>query len=236
MILRAVVLTVFTFSFFIGFSQPKPQHSRTACNGTAVWYNQGNKDHFNVVENCNYVNADTAQLPQPVRMAARNYLQGRVGPAFYKQLKYGSCQLIRDSYGLPCLQNARFAIQYYFDVADSMRYTVSLVMDLNGNVLSRPMLPDVKGNAKFDKIITLCEAVEIAARDTQQIPNKVFSLEYAETINSFVWVVGVDTKDPYRPTTKPPYLVIHAQNGQVVNRIRKRMGFIRDFSEIRKEY
>lgn len=234
MMLRLVLVIIFQLSFIIVKAQIT-KHSRTVCNGVATVYNPGNKDHFNVVENCNYINADTAQLPLPVRMAARNYLKNRVGILFYKQLKYGGCQLIRDSEGLPCLQNARFAMQYYFDVTDSLRYTVSLAMDLNGNVLSRPMLPDYKTNPKFDKIITLCEAKEIATRDTQNIPNPVLALEYAESLNSFVWVVGSSALNKYTHATKPPYIVINAQNGHVINRIRKRMGFIRDFGEIRKE-
>lgn len=231
---KAVVFSVFIFSFFVAQAQIT-KHSRTVCNGAATVYNHGNKDHFNVVENCNYVNADTAQLPLPVRMAARNYLKDRVGATYYKQLKYASCQLIRNSDGLPCLYNARFAIQYYVDVTDSIRYTVSLAMDLNGNVLSRPMLPDYKTNPKFDKIITLCEAAQIASRDTQHIPNPVLSLEYSESLNSFVWVVGSSAQNKYTHATKPPYIVINAQNGHVINRIRKRLGFIRDFGEIRKE-
>lgn len=207
------------------------KHFHTECNGATIAYNTGNVTHFSVLANCPYMVADTSQFPSPIRAAINNYLLKRAGAAFYKRLHYYSCYTINANTDYGCLDGARFAIQYYFDVQDTMRYYISLVMDLNGNLLSRHFLPDVKTNPNFANIISLCDAYKIADADTFKIDKKVLSLEYSETRNAFVWVAATDKEDKYSSATKPPYLTLNAQTGAVVRRVKSRMNFIRDYGE-----
>jgi len=207
------------------------RHFTTACGGYKVSYNSGNFDYFGVVDGCPFTPADTGQFPAPIRAEIRSYLLNRVGPAFYQRLQYSACQIIKPNTDKTCLSRAQYAIQYYFEVEDSMRYYIALVMDLNGNLLSRHMLPDVKRNPNFANIINLCDAFAITQADTFKIANQVLSLQYSDTKNAFVWVAATSLGNKYSNATKPPYLTINAQTGIVFKRIVNRFNFIRDYGQ-----
>ncbi len=223
LIIALLVISVFPLS--------AQRHFSTACGSYKVSYNTGNFDYFGVVDGCPFAVADTGQFPQPIRAEIRNYLLNRVGADFFGRLKYSACQVIKPNADKTCLHDAQYAIQYYFEVEDSMRYYIALVMDLNGNLLSRHMLPDVKRNPKFDNIINLCDAFAITQADTFKIANQVLSLQYSDTKNAFVWVAATSYGNKYTNATKPPYLTINAQTGLVFKRVVSRMNFIRDYGQ-----
>lgn len=207
------------------------RHLKATCGNSSISYNTGNFDYFGVVSGCPFTPADTNQLPSFIRAEVHRYLVERVGQAFYQKLHYQACQVIAPNADKTCLHDAQFAIQYYFYIHDTMRYNIALVMDLNGNLLSRHFLPDVKRNPNFANIITLCDAYTIAQNDTFKIENPVLSLQYSETKNAFVWVAATTYGNKYSNATKPPYLTINAQTGLVFKRVASRLNFIRDYGQ-----
>lgn len=221
-------LIFFSLTFF---SYAQAQDLFLNCGTRKIPCDNGNKDHFKMVMQCPYEEADTTKIPQPILDINRNYLLGRVGSDFYAKLHYYSCQTIdfkrykEVEKTKPYInkktahKRVKYAIQYYFIVQDSMRYYLSLVYDKNGVLLSEHFLPDNKTNQSFDKIIDVCAATQIAEADSvfrgelQEI-----YLDYLPSENSFVWVLRKPDVDQGERKILHRYIIINATTGQLIKR------------------
>jgi hypothetical protein len=201
------------------------------CGTRKIPCDNGNKDHFKMVMQCPYEEADTTKIPQAILDINRSYLLDRVGADFYAKLRYYSCQTIDfKNYNeakktRPYInkktadKRVKYAIQYYFIVQDSMRYYLSLVYDKDGKLLSEHFLPDNKTNQRFDKIIDVCAATQIAETDSVfRGELKEIYLDYLPSENSFVWVMRKPDVEQGERTIIHRYIIINATTGQLIKR------------------
>ncbi len=201
------------------------------CGDKEIACNNGNKSHFEMVTHCPYEETDTSHLPQLIMANAKDYLINRIGNKFYKKLNYYSSQVIdfkkykeikkqKGWISKTSDRRVKYAVQYYFTVQDNMRYYISVVFDKDGNIISNDQLPNHTSNEQFDKIISVCEMKLIAEQDTIFTGKLLnISLEYLNSVNSFVWRV----EKPWIEGTKPReeihrFLLINAVSGQIIKR------------------
>ncbi len=183
-----------------------------------------------MVSRCPYTETDTTKIPTSILEINRKYLSERVGAEFYSKLHYYSCQVIDFSKyreikkSKPWIdkknadKRAKYAIQYYFLVQDSMRYYLSVVYDKNGKLISEHFLPEKQTNQSFDKIIDVCTAVKITEADSVFIGEATsISLEYMPSENAFVWIIRKPDVDEGNNSFHR-YIILNAVTGKLVKR------------------
>ncbi|HYV92891.1 MAG TPA: hypothetical protein VE978_13930 [Chitinophagales bacterium] len=226
------IVLILTFVTFIVklFSQDLTMK----CGDSEIGCNNGNLDHFEMVEHCPYEETDTTKLPSVVRDNARRYLTTRVGQQFYLKLNYYQCQIVDFQRFDEIKQEkgwidenlsdkrVKYAIQYYFVIQDSLRYYLSLVFDKDGRIISKDQLPSVRKNKRFNEIISVCDANKIAEHGKAfNAEYESTSLEYMDRRNCFVWRIEVEEAPV--PRGKPNkiihrILLLNANNGKVMKR------------------
>ncbi len=183
-----------------------------------------------MVSHCPYSETDTTHIPKNSVELNRKYLVERVGSEFYARLNYYSCQEINfENYAeikktKPWIdkknadKRAKYAIQYFFLVQDSMRYYLSVVYDKEGKLICEHFLPDKNSNQNFDKIIDVCAAVKIAEADSVY-KGEVMTifLEYLPSENAFAWIVRKSNSDEGRNPLHR-FILINATTGKLVKR------------------
>lgn len=221
-----LISTLLTFSLTV-FSQD----CKLKCGDKEIECQNGNKNHFDMVIHCPYVETDTTKLPQFVLVNARNYLINRIGQNFYQQLNYYSCQIVdfqrfdeikklKGWIDEKSDKRVKYAIQYFFIVQDSMRYYLTLAFDSSGSIISKDQLPNIVLNKQFDKIISVCNSKRLAEQDKKFGGNlQNISLEYSANVNAFVWRIEMPpVKGKKSRENIHRFIVLNANNGKLVKR------------------
>lgn len=219
-------MTLLTFS-----STVYSQDVKLKCGDKEINCINGNKSHSEVLFDCDYQETDLLHLPQKIKDNAKTYLIERVGKEFYNKLNYYSSQVVdleehneitkekrwkrkaRD-------KSAKYVIQYYFTIQDSLRYYISVVFNSNGNIISKDQLPNHNRNIKFNKIISVCQIKLIAEQDTV-FPGNILnvSLEYSDIVNSFVWRIEKPSVAGPKPGENiHRFILLNAVSGRMVKR------------------
>jgi hypothetical protein len=225
---NSIMTRVIMFLFLLFSIKSFSQDVLLECGDDEIDGINGNKSHFEMVVNCPYSEVDTTKLPLFVLNNAKKYLIERVGLPFYQKLNYYSAQTV-DFSELKGLDNDRkakldkrvkYAIQYYFDIDDRLKYFISIVFDKNGKVISKNMLPNIKKNINFDKFMSACQAKKVAVMDPFLLGKSLrISLEYLDKNNSFVWNIedpGITNESKREILTR--FIIIDANNGNVIKR------------------
>lgn len=192
----------------------------------------GNKSHFEKIIHCPYIEySDSSNFPKLILEKNRQYLISRVGNEFYNKM------ILRDYYIIDfnnyeeikktkpwigkelCNKNIKYALGYYFKIQDSLNYYITISYDKKGKMLSKHQLPNQKTNPNFYQIINLCDAKEIAEKDTV-FSGKIInaSLEFSKTKNSFIWRIEKPSEWQAKGIIIHKYLVINANNGNLIQR------------------
>lgn len=211
------------------------QDLSTYCGNKKIFFDNGNKDNFSLVIHCPYKEYnDIKALPKRIVDINNSYLINRVGRYFVNKIKFMSCYIVdfsdsslveHRSWLEVADRRVKFAFQYYFNVQKNMKYYFTTVYDSAGNLLSKHMLPSVNSNKNFYKLIDVCKATDIAEHDAI-FKGTVFtiSLQYADTINSFIWEARLNDAQSTMPGESiERNIVIDGNTGAVVNRIQQKI-------------
>ncbi|TGE24229.1 hypothetical protein E5K00_03170 [Hymenobacter aquaticus] len=224
-VLLAVLVLIISMSAFA-------QDVEITCEGKVIRCENGNKDHFDMVNDCPYEEVDTTKLPQKVLINAKAYLIKRVGVSFYRQkLNYYQSQIvdfarfdeIKKQKGWideKSDKRVKYAIQYYFVVEGDMKYYISIVFDEKGNIISKDQLPAKARNNNFDRMISVCDAKKIAESD-ELFSGKLegISLEYYLKQNALCWrAEKPSVKGSKSFERMHRFIWIDANTGQIVKR------------------
>lgn len=208
------------------------------CGNIKIPFDNGGKDHFEPITFCPYVEySDTNKIPQTIRQINRQYLTERLGETFIKKVIFRNIVVI-DSDRFDdikktkgwirkdlCNNKVKYAFEYYFVVQDSMNYYFTTVYDVDGNMLSKPQLPDINKNNKFDSIIDICQAKQIAETDKKYKGQmEGASLAYSDKDNIFIWEIEKPEirKGKGKRTVITPFVIINSQTGKILrHRIEK---------------
>ena len=216
------------------------QDLSTYCGNKKIFFDNGNKDNFSFVIHCPYKEYnDIEALPKKIVDINNSYLINRVGKYFVNKINFVSCDIVDfsdsnlvkyRSWLEVADRRVKFAFQYYFNVQKNMKYYFTTVYDSAGNMLFKHMLPSVDSNKDFYKLIDVCRATDIAEHDAIFKGRVVtISLQYSDTINSFIWearLTDVDTKTPGVNVERT--IVIDANTWIVLNRIQQEISSMCD--------
>ena len=188
------------------------QDSNFHCSGTDVYFINGYDGHFMDVPNCPRNVIDTVTLPAVVMAKVKAGLIARVGLDFYKRLVFDEChEIIVSKNTENSCGSIKYAVVYNFIVDGSMTYGFRVFTDAAGNI-ARPLpLPNVSTNKEFGKLITGCEAIALAEKDTRYTGMiSSVTLEYSGKENAFIWEVMKDNNDKF-----VRFVIINAVTGSI---------------------
>lgn len=222
---KTIIILIYLFCFGTVFGQDLYLN----CEESKIPCDNGGKDHFEPITFCPYIEySDTNKIPQAIRDVNQKYLTNRLGEQFIKRVIFRNVVVIEpDRYDQikktkgwisedGCNDKVKYAFEYYFIIQDSMNFYFTTVYDIEGQMLSKPQLPDINKNKTFDSIIDVCQAKQVAEIDKKYEGKlKGVSLEYSESENSFVWEIE---KPGIRKGKKitTPFVIINAQTGKII--------------------
>jgi hypothetical protein len=192
----------------------------------------GGQNHNFQLMHCNVVELkDSMDVPAIVFTANKNLIYQRFDSTFVSRKllfhglsivnpkeKYFGHRKTRKIKNKEC-QRLQYAFHYSFPVNDTISYFMTGIFDEFGNNKTDVPWPEFVKFDEMEKIISLCEASDIASRDKKyRGKTHGISLEYSAKHKSFVWQVekkGFPHKTNSRKTWIP-YVLVDAITGQIV--------------------
>jgi hypothetical protein len=137
------------------------------------------------------------EIPPPVLSRLITHLKGRLGERFYSKLKFGWGEVINldELYRIePYWKQERVGsydlVFYFSDRRKGLKaFHSKIVLDGDGSVIDEINLPDIANQPQKANLISVDEAMRIAARNNF-VGSKIWpSFEYNAETDSFAWVI-----------------------------------------------
>ena len=149
-----------------------------------------------------------------IRIDAVTYIVKRAGIDFYYQCEIVEFKVIyhdfkeidnfnKVQFDLKKCGKITYLIKYVYKPDDMIEYYFAIEFDEEGKRISNHPFPNKNLNRNFDKIISVCETLEIAEK--QNIinidPIYIIQLEYDTKANAFCWKITQDYRPQLRKKT-----------------------------------
>ncbi|MBR9860901.1 PepSY domain-containing protein [bacterium] len=202
------------------------QRKNLTCGEESLKIDMVRQANMGKVFSCNFKFA-TGKMPANLRENANAQMLERLGEDHKSKFKlnyWGSFNVYDDENNRKiaaaccCDTLERYAAFYEYEPYENFKFTVILIFDKRGAVLSEERIPLANNSASFAPSITPCEAWDIAKADTEYT-GKIHSitLDYSDSLGAFIWIFEKDIND--NPGAfKNGEIYIHANTGKIVGR------------------
>jgi hypothetical protein len=197
------------------------------CEGDSLMIDMSRQVGIGKLFSCNFKFGEKKELPEMLSASADSYMLERMGQEHRKEfsLRFWGSFNVYDNENQKIIAAAcccdtleRYALFYQYEPFKGFNYTILLIFDKQGIVISQTAAPAVKDVAQLKPEISPCKAFEIAKADAVYTgPMYGISLNYIDSLGGFCWIIEKDV------STNPKehefgVLYINANSGKVVLR------------------